>query len=205
MIKFDPTFSKRPLSPSNVNSFLYNKETWYDTYILNKRQSSKEMDFGSMVDKKLETDPTYLPQVPRYPIKQKEMKAVFDKIYLIGKFDGLDLDNPTLADYKTGVKAWDQNRIEDCLQLKFYLLLLYINTKIPPEKFKCIIHWIPTKKEETGDFIKTISFRDDPVVPITFETRFTMQDILLTGQLIKKTIKEMSEYVHNHPLQSSNR
>ena len=79
-------------------------------------------------------------------------------------------------------------------------MLIYLNTKISPEAFTCRIHWLPTKKEETGDFVKTISFRDDPVVPVTLETRFTMRDILETGLLIKSTVKQMQKYVDKHPI-----
>jgi hypothetical protein len=190
---FDPTFKLRPLSPSAVNSFLYNPEKWYETYILGKKQSSKEMDFGSAIDKRLETDLTFLPEVPRCPLLQHEMRCVFNGVHLIGKPDALDLDNFILRDFKTGKQKWDKKRANDSLQLTFYLLLIYITYKIPPEKFKCYIDWLQTK--ETGDF--KISFVDDMKVK-TFETKRKMGDILSLGVLIKKVINEMEEYVNNH-------
>lgn len=199
MIKFDPTFKRRPLSPSNMASFLYNPATWYKSYFLGEKQHSPEMEFGSWVDQIIQDDPSFIPSLPRYPMMQKEMKVVFNGIYLIGRFDGLDMDNFVLADYKTGVKAWDKKRVEESIQLLFYLLLIYITEKIPPEKITCKIHWLPTKKTETGDFKTSIVFRDNPPIPFTFETKFKMSDILKFGQKINETVKEMEKYVKTYP------
>jgi hypothetical protein len=192
---FDPTFKARPLSPSAVNSFLYNPESWYETYILGKRQRSKEMDFGSMIDKRLETDPTFLPEVPRCPLLQHEMKCVFNGIHVVGKPDALDIDKFILRDFKTGKQKWDRKRADDSLQLTFYLLLVYIKYKIPPEKFRCYIDWLETK--ESGDF--TIGFVDGMKVK-TFETKRTMRDLLSLGVKIKEVIKEMESYALAHRL-----
>lgn len=187
-------FNKRPLSPSCMMSFLYDKEKWYQSYVLGKRESSPEMDFGNMVDDRIQKDPTFIPDLPRYPLMQEKMTIAFNGIKLVGKFDGLDLDNFILADYKTGVKKWDKKRTKETIQLTFYLFLIYVTKKIPPEKFTCKIHWLPTKKQDIG-FSTEISFRDDPVVPITFETKKTMSDLLKFGKFIKNTINEMEKYV----------
>lgn len=187
-------FTKRPLSYSSISSFHYNPETWYRTYLLNERQSSREMTFGSMVDQKIQDDPSFIPTLPRYQHMQWEGKVVFNGIPLIGKADGLDFNNFVLADYKTGKKAWDQKRTDETDQLTMYLMLVYITKKILPEKFTCRIHWLPTV--ETGAF--EIAFRDNPVVPITFETSRSMADILRFGTFINRTVKEMNDYVKNH-------
>ena len=183
----------RPLSWSAISSFEYDKEQWYRTYVLGIKQSSRELDFGSKIDQRIQDDPTFLPKLPRYPLMQHEMRATLLGIPLIGKPDGLDLDVCILADYKTGKKAWDQKRTDETGQLKMYLLLVWLTQQIPPERFTCLIHWLPTM--EMGDF----SIRLKGTKVYTFETKITMQDILQFGVRIKKTYAAMQEYAKNHP------
>lgn len=189
-------FKKRPLSWSAISSFEYDKEQWYRSYILGEKQTSKEMTFGNIVDKRIQNDPSFLPEVPRYPLMQHRMKVSFNGIHLVGVPDGLDLKNFHLADFKTGKKAWDKKRANETGQLTMYLFLIYISEKIPPEKFKCLIHWLPTK--DASDF--SIQFRDIPCLPVTFETKRSMADILKFGDRINKTVKAMQEYVDNYSL-----
>ncbi len=189
-----PFNKARPLSWSAIASFNYSKQQWYDTYILGNRQSSPELTFGSEVDKRLQDDLKFLPDVPRYPLMQHRMTAVVGDIPLVGIPDGICLKKHLLADYKTGKKAWDKKRADETGQLTMYLLLLYVNYKIPPEDFKCFIHWLPT--QANGDF--TISFTDN-FKPVTIETKRTMQDILKFASSIKTIYKEMEEYVKNYP------
>lgn len=183
-------FKNRPLSWSQISSFEYNRDQWYDTYILGNRQSSREMEFGSIVDKKIQNDPTFLPTLPRYPKMQYKVEVTFNKIPLVGHFDGLSLDDYIIADYKTGKKPWDQKRADETGQLTMYLFMLYIEKKIKPEQFRCFIHWIPTV--ETKDF--KIELIED-YQPVTIETKRTMTDILKFGERINRTVKEMEEYI----------
>ena len=209
--------SNRPLSWSALSSFEWSPEQWYETYLLGKRQESPELAFGSYVDKKIQTDPKFLPKLPRYPLMQHKMKAVFNGIPLVGLPDGLSFDdkkakNPMkykvfwsdgflLSDFKTGKKAWDKDRADETGQLSMYLFLIYIIHKMPPEKFRCFIHWLPTVKVEGGDFSVKVDFVegiDEDGGVKTFETKRTMQDLLAFGARINKTVKEMEEYVRNH-------
>ena len=192
----------RPLSWSAINCFSDpqwgDPEKWYQTYILNKRQSSKELEFGSIIDKKIQDDLKFLPDLPRYPLMQHKLKVAFDKIHLVGLPDGLCLKSFFLADYKTGKIPWTQEKANETGQLTMYLFLIYITYKIPPEQFTCFIHWLPTQKEERGDFNDVISFRDNPVRVFSFKTKRTMTDLLYFGEKIKKVIGEMEMYVRNH-------
>lgn len=196
--EFIKRFHDRPMSWSQISSFEYSPAQWYDIYVLGKKQESKELTFGSIIDKKIQDDPKFMPSLPRYPHMQYKMKVMFDGVPLVGLPDGLDLDKYLLADYKTGKKAWDQKRADETGQLTMYLLLLYISKKLPPEKFKCYIHWLPT--EERGDF--SIDLIKD-CKPITFETKRTMTDVLLFGLRIKKVIKDMEEYLLTLPAVST--
>lgn len=196
-LNFKKYLENRPLSYSAVSSFEYDKNQWFETYMKGVKQTSPELTFGSMVDLKIQNDPTFIPTLPRYPNMQWEGKVVFNNIPLIGKADGIDFDKKMLADYKTGRLEWDKKRADETDQLTFYLLLIYVIKKIKPQEFRCFIHWLPTKKDESGDFKTTISFRDDPVIPITFETKRTMTDILRLGLHIKEVVSEMESYAQS--------
>lgn len=186
----------RALSFSQVSAFEYDPEEWYKSYVLGIFTSSKEMEFGSYVDKRIQTDPDFLPSLPRYEKMQHKMKVRFDGILIVGVPDGLDFDaEKRLADYKTGKKAWDKKRAKETGQLKFYLLLLYLTEKIKPEEFRCFIHWLPT--QDNADF--TISFVPNIEKEIkTFEVKHTMKEVLEYWTYVKGVYKKMQEYVENH-------
>lgn len=178
------------LSWSSISSFEWDKEQWYQSYIKGIRQESRELTFGSFVDKKLQDDPTFLPSVERYLIMQYEMRIMFDGIPLVGYADGYD-PGKTLADYKTGKKAWTQKRADETGQLTMYAFMLYLIDKVRPGDMTFRIVWLPTV--ESGDF--SIQFKDDPVKPKVFNTTRSMLDILQFGQKIKRMLEEMQEYV----------
>lgn len=181
----------RPLSWSAISSFEYDPSQWYDTYILGNRQSSREMTFGSKIDKQFQDDPTFFPTIPRGEKIQYKMKVNFSGIPLVGVPDILSFEKEQmLADLKTGKKLWDKKRADETGQLSMYLLLIYITHKIKPEKFKCYIHWLPT--QDNGDF--SISLVKD-CKPITIETKRTMADLLRFGERINTTVRAMDEYI----------
>ncbi len=193
----------RPLSYSAINTFsdptYGSPEKWYRSYILGERQSSAEMTFGSKVDLMIQNDLTFCPTLPRYPLMQHKMSVMFNKnIPMTGTPDGIDLDKLLLADYKTGRVAWTQEKADHTDQLTCYLFFAYITHKIDPSDFTCYIHWLPTVRADSGDFSVVISFRDDPVVPITFTTYRTMEDILTFGGKVIKTVDAMQKYLDQH-------
>lgn len=186
---------ERPMSWSSLSSFDWDPSAWYRRYILGEEQTSPEMTFGSMVDKRLQDDPLYLPHVPRYPLMQHVMRGTVSGIPIIGVPDGLNLAEPNLADYKTGKKPWTIKRANETGQLTWYLLLIELTEKIKPEAFDCFIHWLPTANHP--DF--TINFRnpDDPEL-ITFRTTRSSLDTLMFRKRITDTYKAMQEYVEAH-------
>lgn len=202
-MKFDikKFLQKRPLSWSALNTFSYGEDgpaKWYSSYILGKRQSSKEMTFGNLIDKRFQDDPAFLPHLTRYPILQHKMEAMFAGIPLIGIADQYHPDIPAIRDLKTGKKAWDKKRADETGQLSFYALLLYATKKIKPEDVEFYIDWLPT--QETGSF--EIEFINENDVK-TFKTKRTMLDVAKFGQRIKDTVSQMEQYVHNHLRQES--
>ena len=187
----------RPLSWSSISSWNFDKtrKKWAEKYLEGIYETSKEMDYGKVIDLRIQEDPTFLPHLPRYEKMQYKMLVRMGGIDLIGLPDGVDLttEQKKLSDYKTGKNKWDQKRAQDTGQLLFYLLLLYITHKIKPEEFDCYIHWLPTK--ETGDF-KIELIKEDDIR--TFKVKHTMQDILKFAKFIKQTYKEMCDYALNY-------
>lgn len=197
-----PTFDRnRALSWSSISSFEYNPEEWYSRYVLKERgKSSPEMEFGKWFGECLAKDPDFLPQIPRLSKFEHAFTVVFDGIPLIGYADSFDhIGKKSLKEYKTGVKKWDQRRVDSHGQIDMYLLMHYITEKITPEEVECELVWIPTKRVETGDFEVKISLVD-PVMPRIFKTKRTMSDLLKFGSRIKKVYKEMIEYCENRPV-----
>lgn len=179
------------ISWSEISSFEYNPEDWYSSYILGNKKTSKQMEFGSMVDKKLQEDPTFLPQVERYPIAQHPLEFYIDDLKVVGYIDGYDPSKPRIKDDKTGVTPWTQKKADETGQLTLYTLGLHLQEKINPADLELAISWLPTK--EMGDF--SIGFRDNPPTPIIFHTKRTKKDIMLFGAYILETRKKMEEYV----------
>jgi len=189
--------NQRPLSWSAISSWNYSKEDWAKKYIDGEvPKSSKEMDWGKKIGKLLETDPTYLPQVPRHSKMEHKFSVNLSGIPLVGYADSFcDKSHNKLLEFKTGKKAWDQKRTDEHGQITMYCLMNYITNKIKPEDMDIALVWLPT--QDNGDF--SISF----VEPIEdhiqiFKTKRTMQDILLFASEIKKIYKQMEEYVKNY-------
>lgn len=187
---FDTT---RAVSWSMLSSWEYDPEQWYRRYVLGLKDTSHEMEFGSLVDRKLQEDESFLPHVPRYPFMQHEMRATLGGIDLVGIADGWDPNAKELADYKTGKKAWDQKRADETGQLTMYALLLHMTQGYRPEDIDFVIHWLPT--HEKGDF--SIGLIDEKHL-VSIPTRRTTRQMLDFGRRIQAAHKAMQEYARRH-------
>lgn len=189
--------NSRPLSWSSISSFEYDMMQWARRYLdgINDPPNA-EMTFGSSVGKKLEIDPKYLPMVPRHSKMEHPFNVSLAGIKLTGFADTFcDKKFKKGAEYKTGVKKWDQKRVDEHGQITMYLLMNYITNKIKPEDVDFTLVWMPTKRVETGDFIVKITFVDDIENNIQmFKTKRTMADILKFASYIQKTYKKMQKF-----------
>lgn len=187
----------RPVSWSQLSSWEWNKEEWYKKYILDEPYNgSPETEFGSRVGKKLETDPNYLPMIPRYKKMEHEFRVKMGDLTLVGFLDTFcTITNKKIGENKTGVKKYDQKRVDEMGQLTMYCLLNYITNKIKPEDTDIFVAWMPTIRKESGTFEVVIEFVPDIEKNIKiFKTKRTMVDILKFAGYIKKTYKEMQKY-----------
>lgn len=185
----------RKYSWSQHSSFRdYNKEEWYQSYVLgNKKPTTREMTFGSLVGKRLETDPTYIPQLPRGTHMEYGIDVKLEKFELTGFMDVWDNDKRHIGEFKSGKNPWTQERVDSHDQITFYNLLLLLRDKIKPEEVSNTLYWLPT--QDNSDF--SISFVR-PFRIESFTTKRTTAQVLKFAAEIIKQRKEMLEYIKNH-------
>ena len=192
----DTTFKTRPLSWSQLSSFAWDKEQWYDRYILgNKSPDTPELIFGKIFANSCEIRQPLAP-VTLLKEMEKAFKVAFAGIHLTGFAD--TYKKTIIGEYKTGAKPWDQKRVDTHGQITMYALMNYITYKIKPDDCIFFLEWIPTEKvpRNNGDFSGfdyDIKFQQ-PIRVEHFKTKRTMKDILEFGQYIIKTVKEMEEF-----------
>lgn len=189
--------NSRPLSWSSLSSWEWNKEEWAKKYLEGiETPPSPEMLFGSAVGLKLEKDPTYLPMIPRHSKMEHPFNVSISGIKLVGYADTFDhITFVKGGENKTGVKKWDQKRVDEHGQITMYLLMNYITNKIKPEDVDFFLAWMPTVRKESGTFEVVIDFVPDIENNIKiFKTKRTMVDILKFAGYIKKTHKEMQKF-----------
>lgn len=188
--------SKRPLSWSQISAFEYDREKWYRSYILGEKDPpSAEMLFGSKIGKLIESDPTYLPFIPRESHMEYKLIAKLGKTDMVGYIDSFCPKDFILREYKSGGPVWDQKRADNHGQISCYLLMLYLSKGIRPEQVKCFLHWLPTARKENGDFTVDINFVDDIEQAVQhIETKRTTRDILEFGVRINRILKEMEDF-----------
>lgn len=185
----------RPYSWSQHASFRdYSPEDWYQSYVLGiKKPSNRRMDFGSAVGKRIETDPTYIPQLPR-GIMEYGIEINMGKIRLVGYMDAYKPEELEIHEYKTSAPTgWSQDKVDDHDQLTMYCLLLMLANNTKPEDVKINLHHLHTV--ESGDF--SIKFAS-PFTIDTYETKRDTKRVLMFGAEIIKQRKAMEQYIKNH-------
>jgi len=132
----------RPYSWSQHSQYRdYSPEDWYQSYVLGiKKPSNRRMDFGSAVGKRIESDPTYIPQLPRGHMEYG-INVKMGKIELTGFMDSYKVEERHIHEFKTSSPSgWDQDKVDDHDQLTMYCLLLMLKENIKPEDVKITLH-----------------------------------------------------------------
>lgn len=182
------------LSWSSLNSFAnYDREEWYTRYVLGVRgEVNPAMLAGIEIGERWATDETYMPEVERPEIFEQELFAKLSGIQLTGHIDGLHLTKKKkLQELKTSQssKRWTPKTVRTWGQIDFYCLLLWLNYKIKPEELEIELIYVPVVASDDG----VVQRNNQP--PVVIPTERTMRDMLLFAEYIKKTYKEMEEYV----------
>jgi len=191
---------ERDYSWSQHSSFKYNPRAWFERYVLGLDENpTPELIFGKKFADSCELG-TPLAPVRMLSRMEQDFKVPFNGFKLIGYADTFcDQTMRIIGEYKTGMKAWDQKRVDEHGQLTMYALMNYIANGIRPEEVEFYLEWIPTmrqwkERDETG-FDYEMVFRDDPAIPVVFSTKRSMSETLAFGGEITKVRKQMEEYV----------
>lgn len=194
--EFKNRFKKRPLSYSQLSSFEWDAEEWYNNYILGKREpASPAMLFGTTVGDSIGTPDTLVPSLIPPGVKEYEMSAVIDGVPIVGYADHFCTDTLFLSENKTSdnPKRWNQKKVDDHGQLTMYALMLFLRDKIKPEDIQMQLNFIPV-------LYSGVSYRmPEPPTYQAFKTKRTTLDIVKYGQYIRDMIIEMERfYIHKH-------
>lgn len=190
-------WKSRPYSWSQHSSFAYDKEQWFQGYVLGERgTASAAMLYGNVVGESINTD-NPLANVPRQVHMEYEVRAKLGNIDLVGYFDSYSCGESKccppvekrLEEYKTSTNPtrWTQKTVDEHGQLTFYAMLLYLAQKVKPEDIHMRLHWIPTAEQQ--DFTIAVSGKHK-----TFPTMRTMKEVFSLMVEIKKRRKEMEAY-----------
>lgn len=137
--------------------------------------------------------------LPKYDIMDKDIfidyKIGKEVIPLKIKPDSLKKDMSAFYEYKTGAeKSWNQKKVDNDPQIKFYATGIYILTKKIPET-KLI--WAPTKKVRGEDGIERPELTGEIV---EFTTHVRMSDILKMMGRMRKAWRDIETLINNEIL-----
>ena len=175
----------RPMSWSQISSFEYDPEQWYQVYVLGEKgEPSGAMKFGKKIGDKYLYEKTF----------QREYKITgkIGNIPLIGFIDAFDLENKKLIELKTG-RNWDLKKAQTHGQIDLYCAMLWTMHKIHPAELDIKLIWLAT--EETGDF--STQFVKD-MKPVIFPIKKTMLDVLNMLARVKRVKAQMESYKQSH-------
>jgi len=186
-------FKKRPLSFSQLSSWEWDKEQWYNSYILGIREpATPGMIAGNKFGDMIGTKEFPIPELQDIGTKEYKLEGNIDDIYMVGYADGYDPYKLILHENKTSdnLNRWNQKKVNEHGQLTMYLLLLYLSEKVKPEEVTVFLNFIPL--ERGGDMIYRLP---EPAVYHQFPTKRTGVQLLQYAQYIADTVKAMDEYV----------
>lgn len=193
----------RDYSWSQHSAFLWNPVAWFERYVLEVESPvTPELSFGKTFAEAAENKKPLAP-ITMLSRMEQDFKVPFDGIKLIGYADTFcDKSLKKIGEYKTGMKEWDQKRVDGHGQLTFYCLMNLIGNNIKPEDVELFLEWIPTTrvwkpKESETDFDYYMDFRDSPPVPVHFKTKRTTPEVLAFGGQIIRVRKQMEEFIQN--------
>lgn len=192
MSKFTDRFKERPASFSFFSSWEYNKNEWYDNYILgNWKESNAAMRFGTLVGDSIGTPNSMVPSLVPPGEKEYKMRAKIGDIYLVGYADHYCPKTKTLHENKTTVKKdkWTKQSVDEHKQFDMYALLLMLQDKVAPKDITMYLNYIPVELKGVGYKL--------PKKPtyIQIPTKRTALQVAEYATYIKKTVVDMEQYV----------
>ena len=183
-------WKKRKVSWSQIASWEYDKEQWFSKYVLGEAQDSNaQMEFGKVIGERLASDPSFLPEVLRYKVFEKEFNAKLSDFIITGYLDSYCPYTHNFYEYKSSSNPnkWNQRSVKLHGQLLFYCGLIFLNHKIIPKKIS--LFYIPVRMN--GEFKMELN-KGSKIQ--SFPVEYTTIEVLKFLNYIKKTRKEMLKY-----------
>ena len=207
---FYERFITRPLSHSQLESFRYNKEEWYNSYILGRKFSPNAlMKFGTRVGDAIGT-PDCPIGIPTAGVKEFKLDAKLGDIYVVGYADHFCPVEIVLTENKTtdNPNKWTKETVAKHKQLTMYCLMLALTHDIPPEDVTIYLNDIRTERywtpkpgfENEPDYLLNEHIGDEavrlkrPLEWNQYETRRTARDLVRYTAYIEKTVERMYDY-----------
>lgn len=185
-------FKSRPLSYSQLASFEYDKDQWYDSYVLGKRgPTNHNMRAGNVIGDSIGTPKSYVPDLQPPGVKEFKLDANLGDIWLVGYVDHFCPVTRELHENKTSTNArrWTQGQADKHGQLTMYALMLFLKHNIPPEEVTMYLNFIP--------LVQRADYRiclPEPPIYRQFKTSRTSEQIAEYADYIEETVRLMHSY-----------
>ena len=191
-------FKKRPLSHSQLSSFEYSPEQWYNSYILgSKFTPTPAMLFGNVIGDAIGTDTSPIPELAPPGIKEYRLTAEVEGIPLVGYADHYCPETRVLHENKTSETKgrWTQGKSDKHTQIDMYLLMLYLSEGVPPESVTAYLNFIQTRPTGLGYRLhKEPKWKQFPLATKTMADLDKYQEYLLA------TVEAMHDYAEQKAL-----
>lgn len=178
------------LSWSQLTLWESSPERYAEKYFYGKKTPiNRGMAFGKKMADGLERDEMtgdmaldmIMVQIPKFEVMDKEFRAELkdgkNTIIILAKPDTMKADLTAFKEYKTGVTRWTKKKVDECGQITFYAMAIWLKTGKIPQDIELVD--VATKQaldgkiEATGDVIRHPTAR-------------TMADILRMMVRVKK-------------------
>lgn len=177
---------KKHLSYSQYQCFNQSKEQYIKRYIEGIDIKNKYIDLGKLIAKGLEDRKKTKDQniilarklISKPKEIEKEIRIEFGKVPLFGILDGYDPGH--IKEYKTSINKWTQAMTNKSEQITFYAIMVSEKFKIPINKVKITLDWLPTFEDTDGSLHLTGE-------KFSFKTKRTELDKIKIYPKIKKT------------------
>lgn len=186
-------FITRPLSYSQLSAWDYNKDEWYDRYILGKRQRpNAAMQAGTLIGDSIGTPKSLIPALVPPGVKEYELRASLGDIHIVGYCDHYCPETRVLHENKTSTnrKKWNQKSVDAHKQLDMYALMLFLTHDVRPEDLTIYLNYIPVIEGQDMRY-----YLPNPVEFYQYPTKRTEKHIVEMAQYIEDTVKEMEAFI----------
>ena len=185
-------FKTRALSWSQLQSFQYSADDWYDNYILGKRQPPNSLMLaGSRIGDAIGTKDSPIDNSLVPGTKEYTVKAEVDGIKMVGHLDHFCPDTLVLNENKcSDTKGrWTQSKVDKHGQITMYVMLLQAQDGIAPEGVECWLNFLLL------DHIGVDYRLHDPPVVKRFKTSRTKEQVDQFLEDTKRTVELMHQYI----------